>query len=80
MIILSFDNIQVEHVIREQNILAANEIIELFCELIVSRLTIITNHKYVSVSVFLLKTQLNFFFFLLVFLKGMPCGSQGRHC
>ncbi|KAJ4871018.1 Regulator of Vps4 activity in the MVB pathway protein [Raphanus sativus] len=40
--------IRVEHVIREQNILAANEIIELFCELIVSRLTIITKHKYVS--------------------------------
>ncbi|KAH0894115.1 hypothetical protein HID58_056544, partial [Brassica napus] len=37
--------IRVEHVIREQNILAANEIIELFCELIVSRLAIITKHK-----------------------------------
>nr|VDD47928.1 unnamed protein product [Brassica oleracea] len=37
--------IRVEHVIREQNILAANEIIELFCELIVSRLTIITKQK-----------------------------------
>ncbi|KAJ0251066.1 Regulator of Vps4 activity in the MVB pathway protein [Hirschfeldia incana] len=37
--------IRVEHVIREQNNLAANEIIELFCELIVSRLTIITKHK-----------------------------------
>ncbi|CAH8345049.1 unnamed protein product [Eruca vesicaria subsp. sativa] len=37
--------IRVEHVIREQNIMAANEIIELFCELIVSRLTIITKQK-----------------------------------
>ncbi|VVB02796.1 unnamed protein product [Arabis nemorensis] len=37
--------IRVEHVIREQNTLAANEIIELFCELIVSRLTIITKQK-----------------------------------
>ncbi|CAH2076599.1 unnamed protein product [Thlaspi arvense] len=37
--------IRVEHVIREQNILAANELIELFCELIVSRLTIITKQK-----------------------------------
>ncbi|KAF8095538.1 hypothetical protein N665_0330s0020 [Sinapis alba] len=37
--------IRVEHVIREQNILAANEIIELFCELIVSRLTIITKQR-----------------------------------
>ncbi|KFK30216.1 hypothetical protein AALP_AA7G232900 [Arabis alpina] len=37
--------IRVEHVIREQNIQAANEIIELFCELIVSRLTIITKQK-----------------------------------
>ncbi|XP_010526826.1 PREDICTED: uncharacterized protein LOC104804285 [Tarenaya hassleriana] len=37
--------IRVEHVIREQNILAANEIIELFCELIVTRLTIITKQR-----------------------------------
>ncbi|KAG7540232.1 Vacuolar protein sorting-associated protein Ist1 [Arabidopsis thaliana x Arabidopsis arenosa] len=37
--------IRVEHVIREQNIQAANEIIELFCELIVARLTIITKQK-----------------------------------
>ncbi|XP_010432238.1 PREDICTED: uncharacterized protein LOC104716552 [Camelina sativa] len=37
--------IRVEHVIREQNIQAANELIELFCELIVSRLTIITKQK-----------------------------------
>jgi len=36
-------------VIREQNIQAANEIIELFCELIVSRLTIITKQKYVHI-------------------------------
>ncbi|KAI4331366.1 hypothetical protein MLD38_029557 [Melastoma candidum] len=34
--------IRVEHVMREQNILAANEFIELFCELIVSRLQIIS--------------------------------------
>ncbi|KAL1215607.1 hypothetical protein V5N11_024161 [Cardamine amara subsp. amara] len=37
--------IRVEHVIREQNIQAANEVIELFCELIVSRLNIITKQK-----------------------------------
>ncbi|KAJ3692845.1 hypothetical protein LUZ60_011940 [Juncus effusus] len=37
--------IRVEHVIREQNILAANEIIELFCDLVVNRLPIITKEK-----------------------------------
>ncbi|CAN6205152.1 unnamed protein product [Urochloa humidicola] len=37
--------IRVEHVIREQNFMAANEIIELFCELIVSRLPIIAKQK-----------------------------------
>ncbi|KAK6924553.1 Vacuolar protein sorting-associated protein Ist1 [Dillenia turbinata] len=37
--------IRVEHVIREQNILAANEIIELFCELIVARLQIIAKQR-----------------------------------
>ncbi|XP_068646226.1 uncharacterized protein [Aristolochia californica] len=35
----------VEHVIREQNIMAANEIIELFCELIVARLPIIAKQR-----------------------------------
>ncbi|KAK4764011.1 hypothetical protein SAY87_013449 [Trapa incisa] len=38
--------IRVEHVIREENILAANEFIELFCELIVARLQIIRKQKY----------------------------------
>ncbi|GAV78571.1 Ist1 domain-containing protein [Cephalotus follicularis] len=37
--------IRVEHVIREQNVLAANELIELFCELIVSRLSIIAKQR-----------------------------------
>lgn len=37
--------IRVEHVIREQNIMAANELIELFCDLIVSRLAIITKQR-----------------------------------
>ncbi|XP_062198550.1 uncharacterized protein LOC133901265 [Phragmites australis] len=37
--------IRVEHVIREQNFMAANEIIELFCELIVTRLPIIAKQK-----------------------------------
>ena len=54
--------------IREQNILAANEIIELFCELIVSRLAIITKQKYVHMSVstyvFYLKLNLNFLLFV----------------
>ncbi|XP_057725250.1 uncharacterized protein LOC130940958 [Arachis stenosperma] len=37
--------IRVEHVMREQNILAANEFIELFCELVVSRLSIISKQR-----------------------------------
>ncbi|XP_050230507.1 uncharacterized protein LOC126679506 [Mercurialis annua] len=37
--------VRVEHVIREQNISAANEFIELFCELVVSRLTIIAKRR-----------------------------------
>ncbi|KAK9051415.1 hypothetical protein SSX86_028042 [Deinandra increscens subsp. villosa] len=37
--------IRVEHVMREQNILAANEFVELFCELIVQRLTIIAKQR-----------------------------------
>lgn len=45
---------QVEHVIREQNTMAANEIIELFCELIVTRLPIIVKQKYVSCNISLL--------------------------
>ncbi|XP_010941392.1 uncharacterized protein [Elaeis guineensis] len=38
--------IRVEHVIREQNVMAANEIIELFCELIVVRLSIIAKQRH----------------------------------
>lgn len=37
--------IRVEHVIREQNIMAANEILELFCERIVARLPIIAKQR-----------------------------------
>ncbi|XAR58035.1 hypothetical protein NMG60_11026375 [Bertholletia excelsa] len=37
--------IRVEHVIREQNVMAANEFLELFCELIVARLTIIAKQR-----------------------------------
>lgn len=36
---------QVEHVIREQNVLAANEFLELFCELVVARLSIIAKQR-----------------------------------
>jgi hypothetical protein len=45
--IKAFGVLQVEHVIREQNIMAANEIVELFCELVVTRLPIIAKQKYV---------------------------------
>ncbi|CAN6480828.1 unnamed protein product [Victoria cruziana] len=37
--------IRVEHVIREQNSMAANEIIELFCELVIARLAVIESHR-----------------------------------
>ncbi|KAJ6733309.1 IST1 FAMILY MEMBER [Salix koriyanagi] len=37
--------IRVEHVIREHNVFAANEFIELFCELVVSRLSIIAKRR-----------------------------------
>ncbi|GLT39319.1 hypothetical protein SLA2020_135170 [Shorea laevis] len=37
--------IRVEHVLREQNILAANEVIELFCELVVARVTIMAKQR-----------------------------------
>ncbi|CAN1784452.1 IST1-like protein [Linum perenne] len=37
--------IRVEHVIREQNVLAANEFIEVFCEFVVSRLQIIAKQR-----------------------------------
>lgn len=37
--------IRVEHVIREQNFLAANEIIELFCGLVVARCSIISKQR-----------------------------------
>lgn len=36
---------QVEHLIREQNVLAANELIQLFCELIVARLPAISKKR-----------------------------------
>ncbi|GAU23273.1 hypothetical protein TSUD_281680 [Trifolium subterraneum] len=36
----------VEYVMREQNVLAADEFIELFCELIVSRLSIIAKQRH----------------------------------
>jgi hypothetical protein len=38
---------QVEHIFREENILAAYDILELFCELITVRLPIIESQKYV---------------------------------
>ncbi|TYI56185.1 hypothetical protein E1A91_D11G191700v1 [Gossypium mustelinum] len=37
--------IRVEHVMREQNVLAANEFIELFCELVVARISIIKKRR-----------------------------------
>ncbi|KAF2312479.1 hypothetical protein GH714_034819 [Hevea brasiliensis] len=44
-VMMQTDMIKVEHVIREQNVLAANEFIELFCELVAARLTIIAKQR-----------------------------------
>jgi len=37
---------QVEHIVREENMMAAQEIIELFCELITVRLPIIESQRF----------------------------------
>ena len=42
--------LQVEHIIREENMMAAQEILELFCELIAVRLPIIEAQKSVPLS------------------------------
>ena len=42
---LTLYQFQVEHIIREQNILAAYDILELFCELVAVRLPIIESQK-----------------------------------
>lgn len=39
---------QVEHIIREENMMAAQEIIELFCELVAVRLPIIESQRYAT--------------------------------
>lgn len=55
MIVLVFDHeIQVEHIVREENMMAAQEIIELFCELITVRLPIIESQRFLLL---LLKTD-----------------------
>lgn len=38
---------QVEHVVREEKMMAAYDLIEIYCELIVARLPIIESQKYV---------------------------------
>jgi hypothetical protein len=39
--------LQVEHIVREENMMAAQEILELFCELVAVRLPIIETQKFV---------------------------------
>jgi hypothetical protein len=41
----SIARIRVEHIIREQNILAAYEIVELFCEFVLARVPIVEVQK-----------------------------------
>jgi hypothetical protein len=40
---------QVEHIFREENLLAAYDVLELFCELVTVRLPIIESQKYVVI-------------------------------
>jgi hypothetical protein len=40
---------QVEHVVREEKTMAAYELIEIYCELIMARLPMIESQKYVNV-------------------------------
>ena len=49
--ILTFQ-IQVEHFIREEKMVAAYDLIELYCELIAARLPIIESQKYVKFHYF----------------------------
>jgi hypothetical protein len=44
--------LQVEHIIREENMMAAQEILELFCELIAVRLPIIEAQKFAPLTEF----------------------------
>jgi vacuolar protein sorting-associated protein IST1 len=44
--------LQVEHIIREENMMAAQEILELFCELVAVRLPIIEAQKFVPLPAF----------------------------
>lgn len=39
---------QVEHVVREENTMAAYDLLEIYCELIVTRLPIVESQKYVA--------------------------------
>jgi hypothetical protein len=41
--------IRVEHIFREENLLAAYDVLELFCELVTVRLPIIESQKYVVI-------------------------------
>lgn len=43
--------LQVEHVVREEKMMAAYELVEIYCELIVARLSIIESQKYVAISI-----------------------------
>lgn len=57
--IFSITYIQVEHLIREEKMVAAYELIEIYCELIAARLPIIESQKYVH---YYLKGYLHPFF------------------
>lgn len=63
---------QVEHVVREEKTMAAYEIIELYCELIVARLPIIESQKYVlsccfDLHILLIDVQFMLFSHLSIF-------------
>lgn len=51
---------QVEHVVREEKMMAAYELVEIFCELIAARFPIIESQKYVAMIIFI-SSNLSFF-------------------
>ena len=50
---LRLRRMQVEHIIREENMMAAQEILELFCELIAVRLPIIETQRFAPLALYL---------------------------
>ena len=73
--------LQVEHIIREENMMAAQEILELFCELIAVRLPIIEAQKFVppyltSILPPVIPVAVRLFMFLRVLQPKLACNRN----